>query len=590
MKKFFVNVFSSMLGFSLAIGIFLTLGIIIMAGTIASSSTQPSLEDKSVLHIQLNGLITEQAQEDPLSEITGDRFSSIAVNQTLEAIRKAKNIKEIKGIFLEGGQLVSDPASLQEIRKALVDFKKSGKFIFCYADNYTQSAYYLCSVADKIAMNPRGTIDWHGLAAQPVFFKDLLAKVGIKMQVFKVGTFKSAVEPFTNTEMSEANRLQVTAYLNSIWSNYVKDVAASRHVSTDSLQHMADRYTALQEPDVPVKANMIDTLVFIDEAKNILKKYAKVEKDEKISLISTADLCLLDDPKAHKSKNKIAVYYAAGDIVDEAVSGFSTQSQIVGDKVVKDLQMLQDDNDIKAVVLRINSGGGSAYASEQMWHAITQLDKKKPVIISMGGMAASGGYYMSCAGRYIVAEPTTLTGSIGIFGMFPDASELKQQKLGLKYDVVKTNAMSDFFNQSRPFNTSESALLQSYIERGYNLFLKRVADGRKKTATQIDAIAQGRVWTGEQALKIGLVDKLGTLDDAIAIAASKAGIAKDYESKEYPEAEPWYINILNTKKNNYFESQMRETLGEYYEAFKTIQSIRSSHPIQARIPYNPNIQ
>ena len=208
----------------------------------------------------------------------------------------------------------------------------------------------------------------------------------------------------------------------------------------------------------------------------------------------------------------------------------------------------------------------------------------------MGGMAASGGYYMSCAGRYIVAEPTTLTGSIGIFGMFPDASELKQQKLGLKYDVVKTNAMSDFFNQSRPFNTSESALLQSYIERGYNLFLKRVADGRKKTATQIDAIAQGRVWTGEQALKIGLVDKLGTLDDAIAIAASKAGIAKDYESKEYPEAEPWYINILNTKKNNYFESQMRETLGEYYEAFKTIQSIRSSHPIQARIPYNPNIQ
>jgi protease-4 len=306
--------------------------------------------------------------------------------------------------------------------------------------------------------------------------------------------------------------------------------------------------------------------------------------------LSVSDVCQLDDPKAKDSKNKVAVYYASGSIVDEVASGYSTEAQIVGSKVVEDLQVLEDDENVKAVVLRINSGGGSAYASEQMWHAIKKLDKKKPVIVSMGGMAASGGYYMSSASQYIFAEPTTITGSIGIFGIIPDASELLTQKLGLKFDNVKTNKLADFGSTGRPFNAEESALLQKRIEAGYALFLKRVSMGRNKTPEQVNEIGQGRVWTGEQALEIGLVDKLGTLDEAIEYAAKKAKIEKEYKVTEYPEAEPWYMTILNKEKSSYYESQLRETLGEYFEPFMMLKNIKNSNPIQARMPYYPNIK
>ena len=590
MKKFLVTVFASMMGFFLSLGIIFFMFFIMMVSTIASSSSKPDLKDNSILHICLNGIVTEQAQDNPLQEILGDQVSNVAVNKTLEAIKKAKNIDKIKGIFIDGGTLASDPASLQEIRKALVDFKKSGKFIFSYADTYTQGAYYLCSTADKIALNPDGILDWHGLSAEPMFYKDLLAKLGIKMQVFKVGTFKSAVEPFTNTEMSDANREQVTSYLNSIWNNFVKDVSDSRKLPVDTLQALADRFMAMQAPEDAVKSEMIDTLVYIDGAKATLKAYAGLKEKEKLNLLSVSDVCQLDDPKAKDSKNKVAVYYAAGSIVDEVASGYSTEAQIVGSKVVEDLQVLEDDENVKAVVLRINSGGGSAYASEQMWHAIKKLDKKKPVIVSMGGMAASGGYYMSSASQYIFAEPTTITGSIGIFGIIPDASELLTQKLGLKFDNVKTNKLADFGSTGRPFNAEESALLQKRIEAGYALFLKRVSMGRNKTPEQVNEIGQGRVWTGEQALEIGLVDKLGTLDEAIEYAAKKAKIEKEYKVTEYPEAEPWYMTILNKEKSSYYESQLRETLGEYFEPFMMLKNIKNSNPIQARMPYYPNIK
>lgn len=594
MKSFIKNIFSSALGFFLALGVLLLIGFIFTIGSIASASQsqKPTVKNNSILYIPLSGTLEEQSVEDPLGELLGSDDTSLGLNQLLAAVKRAKENKKIKGIFLEGGALAADPASLQELRRALNDFKKSGKFIISYADDYTQGAYYLCSVADRVTINPSGMLMWKGLGQQTMFLKDMLAKFGVKMQVFKVGTYKSAVEPFTNTEMSPANRQQVTAYLNSIWNNFVKDVSLSRKISADSLQAYADRNTTFGDTKDLKQMKLVDDLLYIDEVKSQLKKKVGLDEDEKLTLISPAEVAALDAPKAENGKNEIAVYYAAGDIVDQVPEGFSNSGAVIATpEVIKDVEDMMNDDDIKAVVLRINSGGGSAYASEQIWHALKKLGAKKPLVVSMGGMAASGAYYMSSATNYIFAEPTTLTGSIGIFGIIPDASELATQKLGLKFDNVKTNKMSDFAlgNLARPLNADEQALMQKYIERGYALFVDRVAKGRKKTAADVDKIGQGRVWTGEQALKIGLVDKLGTLDDAVAYAAKKAGVEKDYRIVEEPQADPWYMTFINQEKNNYFEQRMRATLGEMYEPVMFLRTLSGRNYIQARLPYVPNI-
>lgn len=594
MKSFIKNIFSSALGFFLALGVLLLIGFIFTIGSIASASQsqKPTVKNNSILYIPLSGTLEEQSVEDPLGELLGSDDTSLGLNQLLAAVKRAKENKKIKGIFLEGGALAADPASLQELRRALNDFKKSGKFIISYADDYTQGAYYLCSVADRVTINPSGMLMWKGLGQQTMFLKDMLAKFGVKMQVFKVGTYKSAVEPFTNTEMSPANRQQVTAYLNSIWNNFVKDVSLSRKISADSLQAYADRNTTFGDTKDLKQMKLVDDLLYIDEVKSQLKKKVGLDDDEKLTLISPAEVAALDAPKAENGKNEIAVYYAAGDIVDQVPEGFSNSGAVIAaPEVIKDVEDMMNDDDIKAVVLRINSGGGSAYASEQIWHALKKLGAKKPLVVSMGGMAASGAYYMSSATNYIFAEPTTLTGSIGIFGIIPDASELATQKLGLKFDNVKTNKMSDFAlgNLARPLNADEQALMQKYIERGYALFVDRVAKGRKKTAADVDKIGQGRVWTGEQALKIGLVDKLGTLDDAVTYAAKKAGVEKDYRIVEEPQADPWYMTFINQEKNNYFEQRMRATLGEMYEPVMFLRTLSGRNYIQARLPYVPNI-
>ena len=439
---------------------------------------------------------------------------------------------------------------------------------------------------------------WKGLCSMQMFFKESLEKLGVNVQVFKVGTFKSAVEPFIRTEMSEPNREQVTSYLTSIWNNFVADVADGRKLSTDTLQAMADEFQGFRKAQMLVDNHLVDTLVYIDGAKAMLKNLAGLKDKDKLNLLSVSEVCQLDDPKAKSSKNKVAVYYAEGDIVDEAPAGFNPRqsAMIVGQKVVEDMQKLEDDKNVKAIVLRINSGGGSAYASEQMWHAIKKLDAKKPVIVSMGGLAASGGYYMSCAGQYIFAEPTTLTGSIGIFGMIPDLSGLLKNKAGLRFDNVKTNKHADadvnigaYGTMSRPFSEEEGAILQKHVDEGYALFLSRVSEGRNKTSEQVDSIGQGRVWTGEQALGIGLVDKLGTLSEAIAYAAQKADIEKSYEAAEYPEAEPWYMNLLNEKKSGYYESQLRQALGVLYEPYIMVRGMGRQNFVQARMPYTINI-
>lgn len=586
MNSFLKQVLATVVGF-FCIGIFmLIMGTVMMLSVIALGNQKPTLDDKTVLRVNLNGTLTEQAQENPFAELMGNSaMTEQGLDDLLKAIKTAKTNDKISGIYLEGGVLSADFASLEELRKALLDFKKSKKFVVAYADNYMQGTYYLASVADKVLINPEGMLDWHGIASQPIFFKELLEKVGVKMQVFRVGTYKSYVEPYTRTEMSDANREQVHSFISDIWNNVCKDVAASRHIKAEALNSFADRYMALTKAPEYVKLGLVDSLTYIDGTRDCLRRLAGTEKVKFISPSALAKLSEADD-----SDDKVAVYYAFGGIVGaEQSGGLNQEAQIVGPKVVEDLDRLMNDENVKAVVLRINSGGGSAYASEQMWHAIQQLRKKKPVVVSMGGMAASGGYYMACGADYIFAEPTTLTGSIGIFGMVPDATGLLTDKLGLHFDVVKTNEASDFGAMGRPFSAAETAAMQNYVERGYSLFLKRVAAGRKMKPEAVDRIAQGRVWTGSQALKIKLVDRLGTLDDAVAEAARRAGL-KEYAVTEEPGMSPWLDRLMKTAQGgDYLEQQLRATLGVYYQPLRFVKGLQGTDCLQARIPFEPNL-
>lgn len=588
MKEFFKYVLATIVGFICVTAFMGIMSLIMFFSIMATSDTQPTVSDGSVLRIELNGTVSERATENPFAELMGNKaLASQGLDDLLKAIKVAKTNDKIKGIYLEGGLLSADFASLEELRKALVDFKQSKKFVVAYADQYTQGSYYLASAADKVWLNPSGMLDWHGIASQPIFFTDLMKKVGVKMQVFKVGTFKSAVEPYILTEMSEPNRQQVQSFIGDIWQHFCQDVSASRKISTDSLNAFADRYVTFAEANDYVRLKMVDELTYIDQVRT---KLQKLSQQDKVNFISPAELAKLDVPAS--SSNDIAIYYAEGTIVDVSTQSplNSTQSEIVGSKVVSDLDKLGKDESVKAVVLRINSGGGSAYASEQMWRAVQQLKAKKPVVVSMSGMAASGGYYLSCGADYIVADKTTLTGSIGIFGMVPDASELLTDKLGLHFDVVKTNVSSDFGAMGRGFNAAESAAMQNYVNRGYRLFLKRVADGRKMTPEQVDKIAQGRVWTGNQALKIKLVDKLGTLNDAVAEAAKRAKL-QDYAICTFPAKTPWFEQLMNeTTQRDYLEEKLQSALGVYYEPLRFVSTYDKHNVLQARMFYVPNFQ
>ena len=591
MKDFIKYTLATIVGLLLFSTIMTVIFIISIAGMAASEGMTSPIQKKSILKISLNTSMEERADEMPfdIAALTGSEDETIGLDEAIIALDKAAKNKNILGVYLEGGSLSATPAMAEELRHALARFKESGKWILAYGDAYSKNAYYLSSLADKIMLNPIGFLDWSGLASEPIFYKGLLEKVGVKMQVFKVGTYKSAVEPFINTSMSDANREQVTSFLTSIWNNMLKDVAQSRAMSVEQLNGLADSMTMLSDPTLSVKSGLVDTLCYISDVKRILKEQAGLDEDDDLRFVTLKDVAHAETLK-DKVSDEIAVYYAYGDIVEETGGmSFSTEHQIVGKKVIKDLQRLREDDDVKAVVMRVNSGGGSAYASEQIWKEVTLLKEKKPVIVSMGGMAASGGYYISCAANKILAEASTLTGSIGIFGMIPDPSELLTQKLGLNFDVVKTNALSDLGAMGRPLNETEGAMLQSHINQGYELFTGRVADGRKMKQDDVKAIAEGRVWTGEQALGIGLVDKLGDLDDAIAAAAEAAGIEK-YSVGRYPDSEPWYADLLDKQKKSYLEEEMRATLGEYYNSFNLLRTLNRQAPVQARIPFDPNIR
>lgn len=590
MKDFFKNVLATAVGVLLVgfiTGFFMVVSLVGMA--LSQSETAP-VADNSVLVLRLTGSLSERANDDVLASLFGDRIPKLGLATMTEAIRQAKESDKVKGIYIEAGAFAPDSyASLAAIRRELEEFRKAGKWIVAYGDSYTQGAYYLASVADKVYLNPQGQVDWHGLGSEPVFVKDLLAKLNVRMQVVKVGTYKSATEMFTGEKMSDADRQQTTAYLTGIWQNVVSAVGKSRSLTAQQLNAYADSLVSLAAPQDYVRMRMVDGLLYTDQVRQAVKKKMGLSPDDEIPQVSMSDL-LAAGPEDKKG-DEIAIYYAVGDIVDGVVAMPSRESVIDAQKVCADLQDLAKDKDVKAVVLRVNSPGGSAYASEQIWHQVMELKKVKPVVVSMGSYAASGGYYISCPANWIVAEPNTLTGSIGVFGMFPDVSGLLREKLGLKFDEVKTNKYELFGTRSRPFTADELSHLESYIDRGYKLFRQRVADGRRLKVDQVEQVAQGHVWLGQDALRIGLVDQLGGVEVALRKAAQLAKLTQ-WHSSAYPVLPDYLSQLLDlpgAARGNYLDEQMRQSLGAYYEPFALIRDLQAQNPVQARLPFEPNI-
>ncbi len=583
------------LKFTLAtiVGIIITtlLGILILFGIVGavagSKESVTELKPNSVYEIKLEGNLIDRSEDDPFSAALAEAMGTssektMGLDDLLSNIEKAKNDANIVGIYLNGGSLSGGFASFKEIRNALLDFKKAGKFIVAYADNYSQKDYYLVSVANKILINPQGMLELKGLSAQTMFFKNTLDKLGIEMQIVKVGTYKSAVEPLITTKMSDANREQVTVYMGSIWKTFLTEVSAARKISVEKLNAYADEMMMFQPTEKAKQYGLVDGLAYTNEADSILKTFVKgLEKDKDVTFVKHSAMTKLPDTSKY-DKNKVAVIYAVGEITDADGEG------IVARDLVKTINEVAKDSAVKAVVLRVSSPGGSAYASEQIWHALNILKAKKTLIVSMGDYAASGGYYISCMADNIVAQPNTITGSIGIFGVIPNISGLNE-KLGLTYDGVKTNKMSDAITVNRKFTPEEHNLMQNYVNRGYELFVKRCADGRKMKTEQIKAIAEGRVWTGEDAIKNGLVDKIGGLNDAIALAVAKAKL-KTYNVSEYPEKETFESKFMKSFGDDVEARFLKAQLGEQYKLFKQVRNLDKINGIQARLPYDLNIQ
>lgn len=591
MKDFFKYTAATVVGIIVFTIVCVALSVMSIVGMVASASATQAVEKHSVLVLKLNGSIDEQGTDNTIGKLTGNYIPSTGLNDILSAIKKAKDEENIKGIYIDAGVLSTDYATLQEIRSALEDFRKSGKKIIAYADTYSQGSYYLASVADKIYLNPIGMVDWHGIGAQPVFYKDMLAKFGVKFQVVKVGTFKSATETYTEEHMSDANRLQTKMFLDGTWKQVCNAVSKSRGISVDSLNRYADELLMFQSAESLVKRKVVDGLAYASDMKDIAKTQFGIGKDDDLNRLFVSDMTNVKEKQT--SGEEIAIYYAYGDIVQsEKVSLLGGGSHcIVSSTVCSDLKDLMDDDDVKAVVIRVNSGGGDAFASEQIWHQVMELKKKKPVVVSMGGYAASGAYYMSAPASWIVAQPTTLTGSIGIFAVFPDMSGLVTQKLGVKFDEVKTNRNATFGNlMARPFNEEETAIMQQYVNRGYQLFRKRVADGRRLPVESVEKIAQGRVWLGADAIGLKLVDQLGGLNDAVAKAAKLAKLG-EYYTVDYPAPSSWIDQLLaGASDAGSVDARLRLTLGDLYEPVSLMRNLDKHEALQARIPFAINMK
>lgn len=591
MNNFLKNSLSTVVGlviFSVLCSIFAFIGL---AGMMVAGNARSSIKNNSVLVLNLQGHISDYAEnsDDIMSVLQGTSNTAVSLSDMTSAIKKAKTDKHIKGIYIEAGMTLSNIALYEELRNTLLDFKKSGKWIIAYGERYSQGAYYVSSVADKIYINPSGMLDWHGLGSVVEFDKGLMKKIGVNVVVAKVGKFKGATEKFTEDKLSDANREQTERYLNGSWQTMLKDVSASRGIDTARLDGYADDINLLADVRQYKQRKLVDGFCYNDQIKDIVKKQLGIDKDDEIKQVSVGDMnsAVADSDDG----GAVGVYYCQGEIVQSKPQQMLSMADdnIVCDDVIADLEKMAKNDDIKAIVLRINSGGGDAYASEQLWHEINKINKKKPVVVSMSGAAASGAYYMSMGSRWIVAEPTTLTGSIGIFAVLPSASELLTSKLGIKFDEVSTNKNSNFgtFSYARPMTSAEFGAVQSYVDRGYVLFRKRVCDGRKLSVDDVEKIAQGHVWLGTDAKKIKLVDEIGGLDAAVKKAASFAGVADSYHTVVCNNPVSFIEQILdngNKKKDNYLSEQLKDVLGIMYEPVMRLKMLKEASMLQAHCP------
>lgn len=592
MKEFFKMFFASLLGVLTACIIFSAIMVFVMASMFANmvisatSPSQPIIEKNSILEINIAAL-PEISGDDPMAIFTGKRSATITLTDAVKAVEHAKENDKIKGIYLNTSGIASGVASVEVLRNSIEDFKSSGKFVIAYSDSYSQKAYYLASVADKVYVNPLGSVAVVGVSSTTTFYKDLLKKLGVEMMVFKVGKFKGAVEPFTNDKLSEENRLQIEQYTGGVWTSLKDGIASARSISTDAVQAYADEGGAYVKSEMAVEFGLVDSLAYRSDVEDILRARIDQEPKDDLRTISIAALAKTLTNKSKKG-DAVKVIYAEGSIQEESSSVYSSNN-VISEQLAKKIRLAAQDNDVKAVVLRVNSGGGSAFISDVIWKEVKELKKKKPIVVSMGDMAASGGYYISCASSYIFAEPNTLTGSIGIFGMFPNSSELAK-KIGLKSETVETAKYAALGTRvgisASPLTEDEKALIQSSVNIGYQTFLSRVADGRNMTIDQVDSVAQGRVWLGAKALELGLVDGLGSLNNAIDKAVELAQLGSDYRV--------WYEKPSSTSFLNRVLSgvpmQMRQIFTkdifteEEMEVVAGMRQAREMGGIQARLP------
>ena len=583
MKQFLKMIFASTVGVFIAFMLMAFIGFVFLAVMLVNVGSEANMvytpkHDESVFKMSLQGVVYDSVEDNPLAFLTGEN-AALSLRDILASIRNAKEQNTIKGIYLDMGMFFAGAADVDAIRRELIDFRQAGKFIVAYSDNYTQAGYYLASVANEVYLNPIGTLAITGLSSETTFYKGLLQKIGIEMLVFKVGKYKGAVEPFLADKLSDENREQITVYQEGIWNNVVKGIAKSRGIQVSDVNHFADEGLFMADPSNAIECGLIDDLKYRSEAEQLVLEKAG-QSGKSLKAIGIEKMKRAKKPE-REYRNKVAVLYAEGEI--SSLPSSYTVSGIT-EKLAKELIKLQNDDNVKAVVLRINSPGGSAFVSEQIWKQVIELKKVKPVVVSMGSMAASGGYYIACGASKIVAEENTLTGSIGIFGLFPNVTGLFK-KLELTTEVVKTNHFADIGDVARPMTSDEQALIQSNVERGYDVFLSRCAEGRNMSKEEVDSIGQGRVWTGAQAHSLGLVDELGGVERAIELAVELSGII-NYTLINVSTSKDFIKELFEKHLEDAKISMLRDMIGEEYDYYQTLRQIKSTYGIQARIPYD----
>ena len=589
MKEFFKYVFATVVGLVISGCILAVIFILIIAGALSSLTEDKMVKVKSnsVLYLDLDQPITERTPENSLVGIPiigGSGEKSIGFNDVIRALKEAKDDDKIDAIYLNVSSPNAGMATMLEVRNAIIDFKKSKKPVIAYSEVYTQGAYYLASAASKVYLNPQGALEFKGFSSELTFFKGALDKLGIEAQIIRVGNYKSAVEPFINTKMSDYNRKQVSAYVGGLYATFLKGISETRNISTDSLSKIANDYK-IQQPKDALAYKMVDALKYKDEVLEELKYITGKGKKSSVTTISINDYIANLSSDSKSGSDKVAVIYANGDIV----GGEGSDEQIGSERISRAIRKARMDDDVKAIVLRVNSGGGSALASDVIWREIVLSKKVKPVIASFGDVAASGGYYIGCAADSIFVQPNTITGSIGVFGIIPNFQNLLTNKLGITFDGVKTGQYADIMSVTRPLTAGERFIIQTDVNHVYDNFITRVADGRKKTKAQIDSIGGGHVWIGTDAVKIGLADRLGSFHDAIKSAAKKAKL-KDYKIVEYPEKIDPLKSFFSNAKENVSIYYTKKELGENYFIYKQMQKAIVNSGIQARMDYEIRIK